>query len=265
MPQSYGLALWGWASRWLAHIWILQYIEENNLTIDEISWTSMWAIIAGCFASGKSSAEIIKILEEINFLSLLDINFKEALVSGDKVYALLEKVYGNTKIEDTKIPLKIIATNLHTWEKTIFSSGKIADAVRASISLPSIFRPFKQEKDFYLDGGLKSNLPILSLKSKNIIAVSVIRGEQKKIRTHKKVWNFLIQRSFWTYNYDILKQTITHLMTQNEDAEIEIARLQGKNVILLCPKVGDYEYFDFLKYPEIIQKWYDEMKGLNID
>ncbi len=256
--QNYALALWGWASRWLAHIWVLKYIEEKNIQITEISWTSMWAIIAAAFALWKTHTEIITIIQEINFMSLVDLNLKDSIVSGNKVYKLLEKMYWNATFEDTKIPLKIVATHLNDWKKVIFTSGKITDAIRASISLPSIFKPFEIHWEKFLDGWLKSNLPSSILENKNILAISVIRWEKKKIHTHRKIWNFLVKRSFWTYNYDILKQTITHLMTQNEDLEIEICKLQGKNITLIAPKVWDYEYFDFLKYEEIIQKWYDE-------
>jgi hypothetical protein len=65
----------------------------------------------------------------------------------------------------------------------------------------------------------------------------VIRGEQVKIKTHKKIGIFELKRSFWTFNYDILKQTIAHMMSQNEDSEKEIALLQGKNITLIAPKV----------------------------
>lgn len=259
---NYALALWGWASRWLAHIWVLQFIEEQNIMLDEISGTSMWAIIAWAYAIGKNSQEIIQIVENIDYLKLVDLNLKDGIVSGKKVYDLLENIFWETKIESLKIKLKITATNLKTWEKKVFTSGKITDAIRASISLPSIFQPFEIDGNLYLDWWLKSNLPILCLENTNIIAVSVIRGDQVKIKTHKKIWIFELKRSFWTFNYDILKQTIAHMMTQNEDNEIEISSLKGKNITLIAPKVGNYEYFDFKKFKEIIQKWYDEAKSV---
>lgn len=260
--KKFALALGWWASRWLAHIWVLQYIEEKNISIDEISGTSMWAIIAGAFAIGKSSQEITQIVENIDYLKLIDLNLKDSIVSGKKVYELLENIFWETKIESLKIKLKITATNLKTWEKVIFTKGKITDAIRASISLPSVFQPFEIDGNLYLDGGLKSNLPILCLENTNIIAVSVIRGEPVKIKTHKKIGIFELKRSFWTFNYDILKQTIAHMMSQNEDSEREIAQLQGKTVTLIAPKVWNYEYFDFKKYQEIIQKWFDEAKSV---
>ncbi len=258
MQKKYSLALGWWAARWIAHIWVIKYFEENNIEINEIAWTSMWAIVWACLAIWKTSKEMEKIISEVKFLKLIDLNFKESLLSGDKVYLLLQDIFWNTLIQDTKIPLKIISTNLETWEKYIFKTWKIIDAIRASISLPSIFKPYEIDWVKYLDWWLNSNLPVLELDWKNILAVSVIREENKKINTHEKIFWLNFKTSFWKYNYKVLKRTISIIMKNNEDFSISIATSQWKNIFLLKPKVWDYEYFDFLKYEEIIKLWYDE-------
>ena len=264
--MNYSLALWWWASRWLSHIWVIKYIEEKNIIINEVSWTSMWAIIWAWFAMWKTSLEMEDFIKNIKFLKLLDLNLKDSVVSWQKVYEKLKELYGDELIENTKIPLKIIATNLNTQEKKVFTSWKIIDAVRSSISLPMIFKSFEIDNQKYIDWGLLSNLPVLELDGKNIIAVSAVREKlPKQISTHKKIFSFNLRRWFIWYNYDILKTTISTLMTQNENLSIEIAKNNWKNIILLTPDVKDYEYFEFKKYPEIIQKWYEEaLEKLNL-
>ena len=189
----------------------------------------MGAIIASCYAIWMTSHEMQSTLESINFLKLIDINLKEWIVSWEKVYKELKRIFWEKKIEEAKIPLKIIATNIESGEKEVFTNGKIVDALRASISLPMIFTAYKQEGKLYVDGGLKANLPILELDSQNIIAVSAIRTKDTKIRTHKKLWNFEFKKGFWEYNYQILRNTIALIMMTNEDFSLSIAKKQWKN------------------------------------
>lgn len=105
--MNYWLALWGGASKWIAHIWIIKYIEESNINISEVSWTSMWAIIWACYALWIKSKEMEKFISQINFLKLIDLNLKDSIVSWNKIYNKLFELYWDKLIENTKIPLKI--------------------------------------------------------------------------------------------------------------------------------------------------------------
>ena len=254
--KTYALALGWWASRGIAHIGVIQYIEENNITISEVAGTSMGAIIGAAFALGVSSEKMRQFIAEINFLKLVDLDMKEALVSGNKIYKKLFELYGDVRIEDTKIPLKIVATDLHSGEKKVFTSGKIIDAVRASISLPSIFKPYEVEEIKYIDGGLRTNLPVRELEWNDIIAVSVVR-ETYGFETHRRFFSWNIKKWFIGHTLETLKKTIHIIMANNEDLHIELAGKEGKNVILLKPNITEFEYFDFLKYDEIIAKGYE--------
>lgn len=260
MSKKYALALWGGASRGIAHIWVLQYIEEQNIEICEIAGTSMWAIIWAAYALWKTSQEMKEFIAWINFLKLIDINLKDSIVSGNKVYKKLHELYGESCIEDAKIPLKIVATHFYTWEKKVFTSGKIIDAVRASISLPSIFKPFEIWEEKFIDGWLKSNLPVLELVSNDIIAVSVVR-ERNNPKTHRKILSLNFKKWFLGNTYETLKKTISIIMANNEDLSLQIARYEWKHIVLLTPNVSKYEYFDFMKYNEIIEKGYLEIQG----
>ncbi len=269
MKKTYSLALWWWAARWLCHIWVLKYIEENKIEINEISWTSMWAIIWACFAIWMKSEEIAIFAKSLNFLKLIDFNLKQWIVAGKKVTKKLEELFREIKIEDTKIPLKILATNLETGKKEVFTKWKISDAVRASISLPSIFTPHKIWENSYLDWWLTENLPVLSLDWQNIIAVSAVMWKTTKIETTKKIGVFEFKRWFWNLNYQILKKTILTMMSTNEELSVRLAILneksmnkiansEWKNIILLAPEVWNYEVYDFNKVDELVELWYKE-------
>jgi len=77
MTKKYSLALGWWAARWISYIWVLQYMKEHNLEIQEISWTSIWAIIAWLYAIWKTPKQMWKIVSEINYLKLIDISMKQ--------------------------------------------------------------------------------------------------------------------------------------------------------------------------------------------
>lgn len=261
MQKEYSLALWWWAARWFCHIWVIKYIEEYDIKIKEIAWTSIWAIIWACFAIWKKSEEIKAIWKSINFLKLIDLDLRKWVVAWNKVYGILQSIFWDLNIEDTKIPLKILSTNLETWEKIVFTSWKIVDAVRASLSLPMIFTSFEYNWISFIDWWLKSNLPVLDLDWENIIAVSAIRDQGKIIETKRKIFNFEFRKWFFSYNYGILKKTITILMWTNEDLSLELARKNWKNILLISPMIWNYEYYDFNKIDDISEKWYEEMKN----
>ena len=112
MKKEYSLALWWWAARWFAHIWVIKYLEENNICINEISGTSIWAIIWWLYALWKTSKEIEEFAKSINYFKLIDLDFKLGLFKGKNVYEKLKEIFLNKKIEDLDISLKIVATNI---------------------------------------------------------------------------------------------------------------------------------------------------------
>ena len=89
-------------------------MEEKNIQITEISGTSMGAIIGAFLAIGTTSDEMQKIVREISYLQMIDFDLKNGFIKGDKIINFLEKYFGNTQMQDLKIPLKIIATDLET-------------------------------------------------------------------------------------------------------------------------------------------------------
>lgn len=252
MQESYALALWGWAARWLAHIWVVSYIEKNNIKINEISGTSMGAIIASCYALWFNSEKIIQIAKDINYLKLVDLGSREWIIRWNKIHTKLKEFFENKNIEDCDIPLKIVATDLSTGEKTIFQSWPIADAVRASISLPSIIKPFLKNDREYIDWWISSNLPIEVLENQNIIAVSALKNINTAIVREKDFYFFSLQKSFFAMNYQILQKSIIIMMKQNELSSLATP---NKNIILLEPDYGKLDFIHFHKVDEFIEVW----------
>jgi NTE family protein len=160
-----GLVLGAGGARGLAHIGVLRLLEREGITVDVVAGSSMGALIAAAWASGKSADELEQIAMQVKgkrwFLKLLNPMFPGAgIVRGLSVYHFLESIMDGLTFEDTLIPVKIVACDLHTMEEVIFERGKLIDAIRASISIPGIFRPMKYKGRTLIDGGLASPVPI---------------------------------------------------------------------------------------------------------
>jgi NTE family protein len=106
-------------------------------------------------------------------------------------------IFGEMKIEDLKMPLKIISTNINTGEKHIFEKGYIVDAIRSSISIPGMIMPYKMGDEELVDGGIVNNLPIEVLSCKNIVAVSVIRDITRPIEPKFKMLGFELKHNIF--------------------------------------------------------------------
>lgn len=260
MKKSYSLALGWWAAKGLCHIGVLKYIEENNIEVKEVSWTSMWAIVWACIALWMTSSDIIEVAKSIKILKLADISLFRWLIKWKKIYKFLDDLFWNEKIENTKIPLKIIATDLNSWDKIVFTTWKIADAVRASISLPMIFDIVESWKKVLIDWWFKSNLPILELEWNDIIAVSAVRDNGKEMKTFRNFFKYKFKKWFFWYNSEVVKKLVLVTMSTIEDLSLEIAKYKWKEIILIAPNLWEFEFHDFKKIDDLVKKGYEEAK-----
>lgn len=262
LKSKYWLALGGGGARWIIHIWIYKYLSENNYKINEISGTSMWAIVWSAIALWYTYDEIYNFLWKINFYKLADINLSQSLLTGKKIYDKLYDFFWNKTFSETIIPLKLVATDIYSWKKQIINSGRIIDAIMASISVPGVFRPIDSNWTKLLDWWLASNLPVLALNSKKIIAVSTISELHSRLSTHKKIHWIKIKRPYWTYNYDILRKSISISLVNQENLEIELGLNRGKKITLIRPDISGYDFIDFWKYKKLVKLGYHEAEKI---
>jgi NTE family protein len=160
-----GLVLGAGGARGLAHIGVIRILEREGITVDVVAGSSMGALVAAAWASGRSADELEQLAMQVKgmrmFLKLLNPMFPGAgIVRGLSVYRFLDSVMDGLTFEDTLIPVKIVACDLHTMEEVVFERGKLVDAIRASISIPGIFRPMKHQGRTLIDGGLASPVPV---------------------------------------------------------------------------------------------------------
>ncbi|MEA3372967.1 MAG: patatin-like phospholipase family protein [Campylobacterota bacterium] len=177
--KTVSLVLGSGGARGYAHIGAIEMIEKQGYEIKSISGSSMGALVGGLYAAGKLGEfkKWILTLDAIEVVKL--VNFSSAdggVVNGDDVYKKIERMIGDIRIEDLPITYTAVASDINNREEVWFQKGKLIDAIRASIAIPTILTPVIKDGMLLVDGGVLNPLPItpvLSDKTDLVIAVNL--------------------------------------------------------------------------------------------
>ncbi|MBS1813517.1 MAG: patatin-like phospholipase family protein [Acidobacteria bacterium] len=217
-PPRVALVLGGGGALGLTELGVLRWLEENHIPIDVIGGTSMGCMLSAFYATGHSPDEIDKLTSDVvlnrvfristdyrqlNFRRREDerripgsidvglkhgISLRPGVLTDTALNGFLNETFlrygGDRNFNSLPIPLRCVATDIGKGELHIFRKGSIADAVRASISLPAVFPPFVKDDHVYVDGAILENLPtetvISEFHPQAIIAVSIPLGRESK-------------------------------------------------------------------------------------
>ena len=176
-----GLALGGGAARGFAHIGVIKVLEANGIKPNIIVGTSAGSVISAVYASGISAIELQQIAIDLDEATITDwtnpfSGKMGGMIKGDALQSKVNQLVKNRPIEQMKIPLGIVATDLKTGNPILFQRGDTGQAVRASSSVPGIFMPTVIQGKEYVDGGLTSPVPIKftrNLGADIVIAVNI--------------------------------------------------------------------------------------------
>ena len=184
-PQI-GLALGAGGPRGLAHIGVLKVLEENGISIDCLAGSSMGSLIGALYAAGVEIARLEEIALNVDLkqtaVMLTPTIPRSGLVEGKRMKEFIKSFVGDANIEDLEIPFAAVATDIKTGEEIVIDNGSVAEAVRASISIPGIFTPARFGDRFLVDGGLSNPVPVSEVRQMGadvIIAVNVIASIER--------------------------------------------------------------------------------------
>lgn len=156
-----GLALGGGAARGFAHIGVIQVLEENGIKPDLVVGTSAGSLVAALYASGKGGAELARLAEGMDESTFTDWSFPgRGLIRGEALARFVRDNTGARTIEQMRLPLGIVATDLGNGQPILFQRGDIGTAVRASSAVPAVFQPVSISGREYVDGGLVAPVPV---------------------------------------------------------------------------------------------------------
>jgi len=229
-----GLVLSGGGALGLAHIGVIKVMEEAGIKLDYIGGTSMGAIIAGLYATNHNADSLIKIAEKLDWVGMfnntydrqrLSIREKEeqdrymasiyaegfklqmptGLTTGQNVNETLSNLFWPyLSVKDfgqLPIPFFCVATNLQNGEAHVFDHGSIADAVRASMSIPSLFTPVNIDSLWFIDGVASDNFPVAAIKAKGMdviigVTLNPVKNDNKEEFKPANLAGVLYQTSY---------------------------------------------------------------------
>jgi NTE family protein len=249
--KKIGLALGGGGAKGFAHLPILEVFDELNIKPYCITGTSVGSILGALYASGKSAAEILEMINRLiisrkkplkeifknkdmlRVFELIDPSFKPGgFLKGDKFLQFLCAELRAETFEELEIPFKTVATDFWRREEVVFDSGNLLTAIRASIAIPYIFTPVIQETRVLVDGGLVNNVPSDLLDPACDITIAVdIAGDVTTPRT--KVPS-PIDAMFHTYQ--VMMNATTHEKLKRVPVDIYVT-----------PPILDIDMLDFHK------------------
>ena len=178
-PVQLGLALGGGAARGFAHVGVIQVLEEAGLHPSFVTGTSAGSLVAALYASGKSVAELRKVadtMEEAEITDWMVPLLNRGALRGEALAKYVNSQVGGRNLEQMKIPLGIVATDLRSGEAITFRRGNTGSAVRASSAVPAVFQPVRIGEREYVDGGLVAPVPVRQARDMGanfVIAVDI--------------------------------------------------------------------------------------------
>ena len=173
------LVLAGGGARGVAHIGAIEELERQGFEIAAVAGTSMGALVGGVYASGHLTEfkEWMCSLDKYKVFGLVDFTLSsEGLVKGDRVMKTMQELVPDVRIEQMPIPFAAVAADLLTGHEVVLDRGGLYDAIRASISVPSVFRPVHRDGMVLIDGGTVNPLPLNRVRREEgdlLVAVDV--------------------------------------------------------------------------------------------
>ena len=271
-----GIALSGGAAHGLAHIGVIQYLDEIGVNIDYVAGTSMGAVIGALHAMGYDGKQMEEIGADINWDAIINnsiryegvspiekfhhniypLNFAindqrillpQGILNTNQLEIVLARLFSPTvgidQFADFPRPFRCYGVDIEKGEVVSMENGKLADALRASMAIRSVFSPFKYQEQWIVDGGLMRNFPVLETfdMGADIVLGSYVGREKSDISELNDLIDILSESAFMMSIKDSKKQK------DNVD-------------ILFCPNVKNTGVFDFNAYQGLIKEGYKSAK-----
>lgn len=277
MAKNIALVLSSGGARGFAHIGVIKVLENLGYNITSVAGTSMGALVGGIHASGKlhEFEEWVSGLDVMEVLKLTDISLsKKGFVKGTRIIEKMKEIVPDRNIEDLPIPYSAIATDLFRGRERIFNSGSLFDAIRASISIPTFFQPFRLGDDYFVDGGLVNPIPINRVKRNDgdLLAVVDVNADIPHVRIEhspeaEESWGKSYLRRIRNINTHAGKH-----IPKNKKDDIGLFNLNNRSISIMLTQITaltlmdhkvdimiriskeSYGTYDFYKAGEIIRE-----------
>ena len=171
------LVLGGGGLRGLAHIGVLQALEEAGIRPDLVVGTSAGALVGAAYASGKTPQQIQELAQEVRILSFVDFTVSpRGIMRGDNIATWVDTITGQVPIEAFPIKFAAVATDLQRGVPVLLERGNPGNAVRASVAVPGVQVPVAYREGYLVDGAISSLVPVRAARALGadfVIAVDI--------------------------------------------------------------------------------------------
>ncbi len=266
--RGLGLVLGGGGARGFAHIGVFRALEECGVVVDLVGGTSIGAILSATFAMGLDYRDTLKLARQMaSPYKLFDPTMPVvSFFSSGKVTQMLERIFGDTQIEDLWMPCFCVSSNLTHAVAMVHRQGSLWQAARASMAIPGIFSPILAEGDLLVDGCVLNNLPIDVMQRLNhdgpIIAVNVF-PDVDLLRDYRfgpsiSGWQALATKLNPLGRRDssapLIFESLLRVLALNDVHQAKTKRLFAD--VYIRPPVEKYNILDFGAYAKIANAGY---------
>jgi NTE family protein len=281
MEKKIALVLSSGGARGIAHIGVIEELERSGYVITSIAGTSMGSVVGAMFALGKLNEykEWLLHVTKMDIIKFLDLTIGHGgLVKGEKIVQVMEEFIGDASIEDLPIPYSSVAVDIKRHKEVIFSSGSLMKAIRASISIPTVFLPVSYDHSLLVDGGVLNPLPLdivrrnpgdllvsvnvnspvpYSVPVETAVSVSHEQGYKNALETLNARWSELINRGRSNSKpkpmemgmFDLISESIN--LMQHKLSTYSIERYHPDIIINIPYKIASV--YDFYKAESLIE------------
>lgn len=249
--KNVALALASGGARGLAHIGAIEILEERGYTITSIAGSSMGAMIAGMYASGrlKEAKEWFLTVNRQTIYKMADVSLTfNSMVKGDRIIEELQTIVPDCLLEQIPIPCTVVASDILSADEIIFNKGSMFKAIRASISIPLFFEPVTIGKHLLIDGGILNPLPLNRVMRTpgDLLCGVNISAQDKMTLKRYKIAHFNFRKPLGAAS---MTDRMTDMMIeQNSKLMIELTH---PDILAEIPQYA-FSTFDFDKAQEII-------------
>jgi NTE family protein len=235
-PAKIALVLGAGFSKGFAHIGVLKILESNKIPIHMIIGTSVGSVVGSLYAYGCDAFKLQKLSFSIEKEDIIDLLYipSNGFIKGERLEEFINKTVNYTPMEKLKIPFYAVATDLEKGQEMVFGKGNTGTAVRASCSIPGIFRPVKIFNKMFVDGGVVSPVAVDAAKrlgADRVIAVDVSSG---------------VEHTLPEGTVDTILQSINIMYSKLGSIQLD------KADVVIKPKVGHIDSADFSRRHEAI-------------
>ncbi|ADM11454.1 patatin-like phospholipase domain containing protein 6 [Encephalitozoon intestinalis ATCC 50506] len=272
LGKRIGLVLGGGGARGLAHIGVIQALEEEGIPIDCVGGTSMGAFIGALYARECNNYYVFKQAKRFSrkmsniWLLLLDLTYPIcSMFSGHGFNRSLHSVFGDSLIQDLWLEYFCITTNISNYEEEVHRNGMIWRYVRASMGLCGYLPPICDNKKLLVDGGYLNNVPadvMMSMQVEKIITVdvgTVLENDYFDYGDTLSGFTILFNRFFGNKKFVTMEEIqyrLAYISTERKTKELQA----NGNIVMLKPDLGKYRTMDFKKFDEIVACGYQSTK-----